>query len=249
MKAIYLDCFSGISGNMFLGALLDAGVPQEYLNNELNKLPVGGYKLSVSRVSKLGIASCHVDVKMRRWFQPNRNLGKIIGIINDSELPAKVKEMAIAAFTRLGTAEAKVHGTTLEKVHFHEVGAVDAIVDIVGTMIGLDYLGIETVFASELHVGKGFVKCSHGRMPIPAPATAELLQNVPFYSADVTGELVTPTGAALVTTLAESFGPIPKQFRSQTVAYGAGTMNLPIANVLRMYVGTYAEHENNGVEE
>lgn len=239
MKAMYLDCFSGISGNMFLGALLDAGVPLDYLKTELSKLQVGGYKLEVERVSKRGIASCHVDVAMRRWFQPKRNLSQIVNLIEQSILPMNVKEQSIAVFRRLGAAEAKVHGMELEKVHFHEVGAVDAIVDIVGVMIGLDYLGVERIYASELHVGKGFVKCSHGIMPIPAPATAELLQQVPFYSTDIKGELVTPTGAALVTSLAEDFGPIPRAFRSQSVAYGAGTMNLEIANVLRIYMGSY----------
>lgn len=248
MKAIYLDCFAGISGNMFLGALLDGGVPLEYLTTELNKLPVSGYKVVVDKVSKRGISACHVDVKMRKWFQPSRNLGDITGIIHKSELSSKVKEQAIAVFNRLAVAEAKVHGMSLDKVHFHEVGAVDAIVDIVGTVIGLEYLEIETVYASSLHVGTGFVKCSHGKMPIPAPATAELLTGVPFYSTDVVGELVTPTGAALVTGLAAGFGHMPIQFKSERIAYGAGTMNLDIANVLRMYIGKLTSTENLGLK-
>ena len=243
MRAIYFDCFSGISGNMVLGAFLDAGMPLEYLQQELNKLAVSGYKLEAKKVSKQGISAYHVDVKMRKWFQPSRNLHDIIKIIQDSTFSDQVKQGAIKIFTRLGEAEAKVHGVGLEKVHFHEVGAVDAIVDIVGAMIGIEYFGIEAVYVSALHVGSGFVKCSHGRMPVPAPATAELLKGVPFYSADITGELVTPTGAAIVTTLGSKFGPMPEDFRADRIAYGAGTMNLDIANVVRIYLGTAAEEE------
>ncbi|HEY3425958.1 MAG TPA: nickel pincer cofactor biosynthesis protein LarC [Negativicutes bacterium] len=237
MKAVYLDCFSGISGNMMLGALLDAGMPLAYLQAELQKMPVGGYRLLSERTIKKGISSYHVDVKITKWFERSRNLYDILDIINESQLTEYVKEGAKRIFTRLAEAEAKVHGVSIEKVHFHEVGAVDSIVDIVGTMIGLDFLGIEKVYVSDLHVGKGFVKCSHGRMPVPAPATAELLKNVPFYTTDVIGELVTPTGAAIATTLAETFGSMPAEFRTENIAYGAGTMDLDIANVLRMYVG------------
>ncbi len=254
MKAIYLDCFSGISGNMFIGALLDAGLPLAYLEYGLKKLPVANYKLQVERAAKCGVSACHFDVKVRQWFQPSRNLNDIVTIIDDSELSDRVKNGAKKAFSRLAEAEAKVHGSTLDQVHFHEVGAVDAIVDVVGTMLGLEYFGIERVYASSLHVGSGFVKCSHGRMPVPAPATAELLKGVPFYSTEIKGELVTPTGAALATTLAESFGRMPPSFRAETIAYGAGTMDLEIANVLRVYVGEISQgpsgdHENLAVLE
>lgn len=238
MAAIYLDCFSGISGNMLLGAFLDAGMPVEYLKKELGKLSLSGYKLEVKRVSKQGISAYHVDVATTKWFQPSRNLNDIIKIIEKSDFSVTVKEGAIRVFTRLGEAEAKVHGVGIEKVHFHEVGAVDAIVDITGAMIGMEYFQIDTVYVSPLHVGSGFVKCSHGRMPIPTPATAELLKGVPFYSTGVVGELVTPTGAAIVTTLGSSFGAMPTGFRSEKVAYGAGTMDLDIANVLRLYLGS-----------
>lgn len=239
MRAIYLDCFSGISGNMLLGAFLDAGMSVEYLKQELGKLPVSGYKLKVDRVSKQGIAACHIDVAVTTWFfQPSRKLKDITKIIEESSFSAKVKQGAKRIFHRLAEAEAKVHGTDLEKVHFHEVGAVDAIVDIVGAMIGMEYFQIDEVYVSALHVGSGFVKCSHGRMPVPAPATAELLKGVPFYATAVAGELVTPTGAAIATTLGKFFGPMPANFRADQIAYGAGTKNLDIANVLRIYLGT-----------
>ena len=241
MRAIYFDCFSGISGNMVLGAYLDAGMPLEHLQHELSKLPVSGYKLQVKKVSKQGISAHHVDVKMSAWFQPSRNLRDIVKIINESSLSDRVKQGALRIFTRLAEAEAKVHGVTLDKVHFHEVGAVDAIVDIVGAMIGLEYFGVDKVYSSPLHVGSGFVKCSHGQMPVPAPATAELLKGVSFYATEVVGELVTPTGAAIVTTLANEFGSQPDNFQSSQIAYGAGTKNLTIANVLRMYIGTVEE--------
>lgn len=238
MKAIYLDCFSGISGNMMIGALLDAGLPIEYLRAELAKLPVTAYKLIDKEVIKRGIKARYFNVEARQWFQPSRNLRDIHKIISESSLTDTVKEKAIKIFNRLGAAEAKVHGVPESKIHFHEVGAIDSIVDIVGIAIGLEYLGIERIFTSELHVGSGYVKCSHGRMPIPAPATAELLKGIPFYSESVKGELVTPTGAAVVACLAEACGPMPKGFIIQQVAYGAGSMDLEIPNAVRLYMGT-----------
>ncbi|SDE13832.1 nickel pincer cofactor biosynthesis protein LarC [Sporomusa acidovorans] len=238
MKAIYLDCFSGISGNMMIGALLDAGLPSEYLRAELAKLPVTAYKLIDKEVIKRGIKARYFNVEARQWFQPSRNLRDIHKIISESSLTDTVKEKAITIFNRLGAAEAKVHGVPESKIHFHEVGAIDSIVDIVGIAIGLEYLGIERIFTSELHVGSGYVKCSHGRMPIPAPATAELLKGIPFYSEGVKGELVTPTGAAVVACLAEACGPMPKGFIIQQVAYGAGSMDLEIPNAVRLYMGT-----------
>ena len=236
-SAIYLDCFSGISGNMFLGALIDAGLPMSHLKAELAKLNLSGYELVTEMVTKKGIRATYMDVKTTKWFQPSRNLNDILGILKDTGLSDRVKTNAKDTFCRLADAEAKVHGVPVTKIHFHEVGAVDAIVDVVGTMIGLEYLDVQLVMASALHVGSGYVKCSHGRMPVPAPATAELLVGRPFYSTDIVGELVTPTGAALVTTLSESFGPMPKSFQTKKVAYGAGTRENEIPNLLRLYVG------------
>jgi uncharacterized protein (TIGR00299 family) protein len=236
-SAIYLDCFSGISGNMFLGALIDAGLPMSHLKAELAKLNLSGYEFVAEMVTKKGIRATYMDVKTTKWFQPSRNLHDILKILNGTGLSDQVMKNAKNTFCRLADAEAKVHGVPVEKIHFHEVGAVDAIVDVVGTMIGLEYLGVQRIMASALHVGSGYVKCSHGRMPVPAPATAELLLGRPFYSTDIVGELVTPTGAALVTTLAESFGPMPKSFQTKKVAYGAGTRENEIPNLLRLYVG------------
>lgn len=240
MKAIYLDCFSGISGNMMIGAMLDAGLPFDYLCSELEKLAVKSYKLIDKDVSKRGIRARYFNVEARQWFQPSRNLHDIHKIINESSLTDTVKATAIRIFNHLGAAEAKVHGVPESKIHFHEVGAIDSIIDIVGIAIGLEYLGIQRIYTSALHVGSGYVKCSHGRMPVPAPATAELLKGIPFYSEDIKGELVTPTGAAVVACLAEASGPVPKGFTVQQVAYGAGSRELEIPNVVRLYVGTMA---------
>lgn len=237
MRVIYLDCFSGISGNMMIGALLDAGLPIDYLQAELNKLPIKSYKLIDKAVVKKGIKARYFNVEAWQWFQPSRNLHDINKIIDESGLADTVQTRAKAIFQRLAAAEAKVHGVPETKIHFHEVGAVDSIIDIVGTVIGLEYLGIERIFSSELHVGSGFVKCAHGLMPVPAPATAELLKNIPFYSDKIKGELVTPTGAAVVACLSEAYGPLPKGFRVEQVAYGAGSMDLDIPNVLRLYAG------------
>ena len=222
---------------MFLGALLDAGVPLPYFKSELAKLNISGYELVAEEVTKKGIRATYMEVKTKTWFQPSRNLNDILTLLSESSLPDRVTMNAKNTFCRLADAEAKVHGVPVAQIHFHEVGAVDAIVDVVGTMIGLEYLGVQTVMSSGLHVGSGFVKCSHGRMPVPAPATAELIAGYPFYSTDIVGELVTPTGAALVTTLAKSFGPMPKSFQAQKVAYGAGKKELDIPNVLRLYIG------------
>ena len=171
-SAIYLDCFSGISGNMFLGALLDAGVPLPYFKSELAKLNISGYELVAEEVTKKGIRATYMEVKTKTWFQPSRNLNDILTLLSESSLPDRVTMNAKNTFCRLADAEAKVHGVPVAQIHFHEVGAVDAIVDVVGTMIGLEYLGVQTVMSSGLHVGSGVVKCSHGRMPVPAPATA-----------------------------------------------------------------------------
>ncbi len=236
MRTLYLDCFAGISGNMLLGALLDVGMPEQQLREELAKLLVKEYQLSVKKVSKCGINATYVDVILDE-HQHHRHLPDIFNIIDNSTLETIVKENSKKVFMRLAQAEAKVHGTTVEDIHFHEVGAVDAIIDIVGTVIGLHYLDIKEIYVSRLHVGNGFVKCSHGLMPVPAPATAELLKGIPYYSSDIARELVTPTGAAVIATFANYVGDMPDNFISQIVGYGAGNWDLAIPNVLRMYVG------------
>lgn len=236
MRTLYLDCFAGISGNMFLGALLDLGLPAEVLKAELAKLPVSGYDIKIKRVDKQGISAYYVDVETGRQHH-HRHLPDINKIIDGARLADEVKAASKKVFLRLAEAEAKVHGTTVEAIHFHEVGAVDAIVDIVGAVFGLRYLGIERIYTSKLRTGSGFVKCSHGRMPVPAPATAELLHGIAYEAGDIAKELVTPTGAALVATLAQGSDGPPEGFKSEKIGYGAGSWDLDIPNVLRAVLG------------
>lgn len=235
MKIAYFDCLSGISGNMTIGALLACGLDEATLRAGLAQLHLPGWELHVEHVNRLGIAAVHVDVNSGE-HHPHRHLGDILGLIDASDLSMRVKEMGGRIFTRLAEAEAVVHGTTPDHVHFHEVGAVDAIVDIIGAAIGLEALGIDRVIGSPLPLGRGWVTCAHGIFPIPAPATAELVRGVPIAETDIEAELVTPTGAAMITTLAESFGPIPAM-TLQAVGYGAGTRELPRPNVLRLFIG------------
>lgn len=235
MKVAYLDCFSGISGNMVLGALLDAGLELEQLNVELARLGLTGYRLVAQSVHRRGIAGTHVEVEIEEEGVA-RHLHHIEEIIQNSALPDEVKMKSLAIFRRLAEAEAKVHGEPVEHIHFHEVGAMDAIVDVVGSAIGFWLLGVERVYASHVHVGRGTVECAHGTIPVPAPATLELLRGVPTYGRDVEAELVTPTGAAILSSLAESFGSAPPM-RVERVGYGAGTRDLPLPNLLRLSIG------------
>lgn len=235
MKIAYLDCFAGISGDMFLGALVDLGLGVEELKQELTKLGVQGYELSARRVMRKGISGTKVDVKVT-VEQPHRHLKEILDILDNSQLAEDIKQHAKNIFTGLATAEGKIHGCPPESVHFHEVGAVDALVDIVGTLVGLAKLEIQEVYCSPLNVGSGTVRCAHGLMPVPAPATAEILMNVPIYTAGPTVELVTPTGAALVKYLSKNFGPMPPMIL-KGVGYGAGDRETEIPNLLRILIG------------
>ena len=241
MKTAYFDCFSGASGNMVIGAFLDAGVPLQRLEEELAKLNLAGeYLLMAERVQKLGIDACYFNVAISDCHDKQRGYEEIHTLISESSLSPEVKRLSLQILRRLGEAEAHIHRCGLQDVHFHEVGAVDTIIDIVGAAYCLYYLGIEKVYASPLHVGTGMIDCTHGRYPVPAPATAELLKGAPFYSTDVSGELLTPTGAAIITTLARDFIPLPP-LKVQSVSYGAGTWNLKIPNVLRLYTGQLLE--------
>ena len=244
MKIAYFDCFAGISGDMTLGALVDAGADQDALRWELGKLPVSEYELSFEKVIKRGIAATKAIVVLKdtKHF---RKLEDIEKIISDSELPERVRGNALCVFRRLAEAEAKVHKISVSEVHFHEVGAVDAIVDVVGACIGLELLGVEQIFGSALPYPRGCVETSHGKMPIPAPATAELLIGAPTYGVDMEAELVTPTGAAILTTLAISLGPCPPM-RVSGVGYGAGSMDLSIVNALRIVIGEFAQPYADG---
>jgi uncharacterized protein (TIGR00299 family) protein len=239
MKTLYLSGFSGISGNMFIGALLDAGLPKQALRELICALPVSGYQLKFESVVKQGIRATHFDVLLdHHEHHAHRHLGDIVKIINAAKLSETVKSRSIAVFTRLAKAEAKVHGTTIEKIHFHEVGAVDAIIDIVGTVYGLETLRIEKVYAGSLRSGCGVVQCAHGAMPVPAPATVELLRGIPYTQGPIEKELITPTGAALLAALCDGFGDRPAGFVTEQTAYGAGTMDLDFPNVLRAEVGS-----------
>jgi len=241
MKAAYFDCFSGISGDMTLGALVDAGCPLERLRGDLKGLKVPGWQISAEKVWKNGMAATHVSVRTKDP-QTHRSLNTILGIIEKSELGGDVRERASSIFRRLGEAEAAVHDVPIEKVHFHEVGAVDAIVDIVGACIGFSVLGIEEFACSPLNVGGGSAQTAHGVLPVPAPAAARLLLGKPTYSNGMQKELVTPTGAAIVATLCQSFGPQPP-LRVQSIGYGAGATDLEgQPNVLRIMVGESLQH-------
>ena len=248
MKLAYFDCFSGISGDMTLGALVDAGCPVEHLRSELRTLQVPGWELSAERVWKNGMAATSVKVRTEDR-QKHRSLDTILEILKGAKLAGSVCDRASAIFSKLGEAEARVHDVPLEKIHFHEVGAVDAIVDIVGACIGFRFLGIEKFACSALNVGGGTVKMAHGTLPVPAPATANLLQGKPTYSNGVLMELVTPTGAAMVATLCDSFGPHPAMSVA-AIGYGAGTADLEgQPNVLRIMIGEEAEKTAPGFDE
>ncbi|MCQ2363647.1 MAG: nickel pincer cofactor biosynthesis protein LarC [Acidaminococcaceae bacterium] len=241
MKSIYLDCFSGISGNMFLGALLAAGFPIAKLEGELQKLHLGRYELICDKVNKAGISALYFDVEQPHHHHEHRHLADIAEIINSSMLSDDVKDKALAIFTELARAEAKVHGTTVDEVHFHEVGAIDTIIDVVGVLLGLEHLGIEKVYCGRAMTGFGYVECAHGTMPVPAPATAELLQGLPQEKGRIEKELTTPTGAVLLKCLAQYSSEIP--LTAEQIVYGAGKMDLAIPNVLRAYLGEERESE------
>ena len=237
MKIAYFDCFSGISGDMTLGALVDAGVELEVIREELAKLPVSGYRLEARVVKRGGLRGTKVDVVVDEAAQPARRYTDIAAMISGSELDAPVRERALAIFRRLGEVEAHLHDEPLEAIHFHEVGAVDSIVDVVGAAIGAHALGLESAVASPVNVGHGAVHTSHGRLPVPAPATLALLTGYSAYAGDARLELTTPTGAAILTTLADRFGPLPRMTINR-IGYGAGNRDLPGSpNLLRLIVG------------
>ena len=256
-NTLYLDCFAGVSGDMFIGALIDCGLDFNLLRSELKKLGVGGYDLSVSRVNRSGIFASKFDVHLETEHDhhghshehdhehnhdhDHRSLSEIKRIINSSDLSERVKDRAQLIFQRIGEAEAKIHNVPIETIHFHEVGALDSIIDIVGACIGLDALRIDRIISSPLHVGSGTFTCVHGTYPVPGPATAELLRGVPIYSKDIVGELVTPTGAAIISTLGSGYGPMP-MMKIELIGYGAGTRTYPkFPNVLRALVGELEE--------
>jgi uncharacterized protein (TIGR00299 family) protein len=242
MRTLYFDCFAGASGDMILGALVGVGVEPRSLVEQLSLLNVSGYEIDFETVDRSGISATHARVRTAHEHA-HRHLGDILKIIDESRLSDGVKDRAARIFSRLGEAEAHIHNVPIERIHFHEVGALDAIIDVVGACIGFELLGIERFVCSELHVGSGMVEMAHGRFPIPPPAVAELLKDVPVYSSDIKGELVTPTGAAIISTVCREYGALPKM-KIERIGYGAGTREYQkFPNVLRMMIGDDATAE------
>lgn len=237
MKIAYFDCFSGASGDMILGSLVDAGLSPHFLTQELEKIGLAHYDVSFKQVVKKGLGATRAIVSFdSSHHHSHRCLSDISLLIKNSSLSEDIKQKSISIFTRLAGAEARIHRTSVEAVHFHEVGAVDAIIDVVGAVAGLFLLEIDEVYCSPLHVGAGTITCEHGILPVPAPATLELVRGVPIYSTGVHGELLTPTGAAILTTLSKGFGSMPA-LTTEALGYGAGSADFEIPNLLRMVIG------------
>lgn len=236
-KVAYFDCFSGVAGDMILGSLIDAGMPLSHLERELKKIKLGGYKLTRKRPrGGVRLRGTNLHVETTREYGDTRYTS-IARLIKSSKLSTPVKEMSLAIMHKLARAEATVHGVSPEKVHFHEVGMTDSIVDCVGAAIGFAYFGFESIYASPLPITRGRVKCAHGLLPVPAPATLELLKGVPIEPAPVCEEIVTPTGAAILTTAVSHFGSCPLQMIDK-VGYGFGDKIIPdIPNALRLMIG------------
>jgi len=247
MKVAYFDCFSGISGDMILGAFIDAGFDLEELKSELKKLKISGYKVESKSTMRNAISGTKVNVQVTEQTA-ERHLNDIVEIIEKSDLSDSIKERGKEIFRNLAEAEAKIHHKDIREIHFHEVGALDSIVDIIGSLICLEGLSIQAVYSSEIHVGRGFLECQHGTLPTPAPATTELLKNIPIYSKGVESELTTPTGAAILKTISKGFGDIPKM-KVKKIGYGAGSRELEIPNLLRVYIGEMndCEYEEDNV--
>ena len=246
MKIISYDCFSGISGDMNLGAMIDLGVDKTYLINELNKLNLEGWELVVQQDQRHGITGTKVTVKQTRHEHAHRHLSDIEKIINDSSLDNNTKELSIKIFMKIAVAEASVHGISIDHVHFHEVGAVDSIIDVVGAAICFNALKVDGVHVSTIELGSGFVKCDHGVLPVPAPATAEIIKGLPVKKGGVDFEATTPTGAAILATLGTDFSS-DLHFRIEKSAYGVGQKeNNDVPNLLRVFLGETVANAESG---
>ncbi|MBN1554258.1 MAG: nickel pincer cofactor biosynthesis protein LarC [Phycisphaerae bacterium] len=241
MTCLYFDCFAGAAGDMIVGALLDLGVSFDAFRAELAKLPIEGVSLRLEDVQRRGLAGKKFHVDVPNGDQPHRHLSDILELIEEANLPARAARWAKDIFTRLAQAEAQVHNIPIEKVHFHEVGAVDSIVDIVGAAVAMDLLDVEQVYCSPIPLGSGTVECEHGVIPVPAPATARLLAGAATVPGEADGELTTPTAAAVLTTLSETFGP-PPAMEISAVGYGAGSRQFEkLPNLLRVFLGRLSE--------
>lgn len=247
MKALYFDLIAGASGDMILGALIDAGASPDLLQAELAGLKLSEFDLSVRKVTKNGFQATKVDVVVGKQ-PPERHLSQILEIIDHSQLPPSIQERSKAIFQRIAAVEAGIHNRSLEEVHLHELGGTDTIVDVTGTLLALDMLDIARVFSSPIPMGRGFIQGAHGQIPLPAPATIQLLRGIPVVGLDVEAELVTPTGAALLAALVEEFGPVP-EMALEHIGYGAGTRDLPIPNLLRVLIGTPQKQAENQAQQ
>ena len=235
---IYFDCFSGISGDMTLGAFVDLGVPVDWLKKELARLPLENFDITVETISRNGIHAKNVFVHDSEKAHP-MDYNKIRNLIESGPHSDQVKKMSLDIFEKIADAESKIHGCPKDKIHFHEVGGIDAIVDIVGTALCIEYLGIKKITASMVPTGSGFVKCAHGTIPVPAPATVAILKGVPVYGVDINKEIVTPTGAAILSALSDSFGDMPEMVIDK-IGYGSGKRDLgDRPNLLRVVAGVY----------
>jgi uncharacterized protein (TIGR00299 family) protein len=249
MKTLYFDCFAGASGDMILGALISVGVDERALLDQLNLLGVSGWKIDFEKVDRSGISATYARVQTEH--EPShRHLADILKIIDESRLSDRVKERAALIFSRLAEAESRVHNEPVERIHFHEVGALDAIIDVCGAAIGFELLGVENFISSRLRVGMGMTEMAHGRFPIPPPAVVELLKGKPIYAGEIEGEFVTPTGAAIIATVCENFGTMPS-LKIEATGYGAGTRNPKnFPNVLRLFLGkTEGEAADDAADE
>jgi hypothetical protein len=243
MKIAYVDCFSGVSGDMLLGALLHAGVPAHLVTQDLKRLKLGRYRLAMTSAQKMHLTGCRITITTAVHQHAHRTFSDIRRLIHESTLSPGVKDLSVTVFRKLAAAEANIHRTKPSRVHFHEVGAVDSIIDIVGTAIAVEYLGLDRIYASPLPLAAGLIESQHGVIPLPAPASLALLRGVPVYGTPLKDELVTPTGAALITALAGSFGPMPPM-RIHRIGYGVGSRDLPDRpNMLRIIIG---EREADG---
>lgn len=236
MKVAYFDCFSGIAGDMILGALFDLGLDENYFKEEIQKLGVSGYNIEIKQVEKNHISAKDVYIDIDEKVQSHRSFSHIKKMINNSTLDENIKKTSIEIFFHLAKVEGKIHNRKVEDVYFHEIGAVDSIIDIVGAVIGIQKIGIKQIYYSPLPLGKGFRKCAHGIIPIPAPATVELLKNVQVYQTDRTQEMVTPTGAAIITIIAKQFRQMPPMYIKK-IGYGSGKIKSIYPTLLRIFLG------------
>lgn len=242
MKTAYFDCFAGISGDMTIGSLIDAGLDFSFIEKTASGLSLTGYELAAEKILKNGISGTSFKVHINK-DQPHRRLSDITDIIISSRLNEKVKKDALSIFNRIGKAEAHIHAKTIQEIHFHEIGAVDSIIDICCAAAAIHEMKIQKIISSPLNTGKGFVQTAHGQLPVPAPATAEILKGKPLYSTDTQAELTTPTGAAIIAHYATSYTSLPVM-KINSIGYGAGSRDLEIPNLLRVYIGETAAHEN-----